>query len=67
MLNASKGLFNRTFRRVPVGVCDVAVVCHPVIKILPGIDAIATIAYKLHEMAYLDFVTLPAAILQVPI
>ena len=67
MLNARERLLNRALRREPVRVCNVAIIRHPVVEILARIDAIATIAHKLHEMAYLDFVTLPAAILQVPI
>jgi len=67
MLNASKRFLNGAFRRVPLGVCDMAIIYHPIIQILPCIDAIAAVPHKLDEMAHLDFVTLPAAVLQVAI
>ena len=67
MLNARQSFLNRALRRAALSVGDMAVIRHPIIEIFTRIDTVAAIAYKLDEVAYLDFVPLAAAVLQVAV
>ena len=67
MLNASQSFLNRALRRAALGVRDMASICHAIIEIFTRIDKVAAIAYKLDEVAHLDFVPLTAAVLQVAV
>ena len=67
MLYARQRLLNCAFRRVPLGVTDVAVIRHPINEVLPRINPIAAIAHKLDEMSHLDFIPLPAVVLYVAV
>ena len=67
MLHARQRLLNGAFRRVPLGVPDVAVIRHPIVEVLPCINPIAAIAHKLDEMSHLDFIPLPAVVLYVAV
>ena len=67
MLNTRERLLKGALRRVTVRVRDVTVIRHPIVEILPRLDAVAAIAHKLDKMPDLDGVPLAAAVLQVAI
>ena len=67
MLYARQRLLNGAFRRMPVNVPDMAGIRHPIVEVLPRINPIAAIAHKLDEMSHLDFIPLPAVVLDVAV